>query len=141
MSNYLPFYKRATLLPPQRKLWGGNVFTGTCHFVHGAGEGCTPSDCPPPGHTSLGLYPPEPQKWAVHTLLECFLVHTKFHKSFDFGGINNCVLHQDKFVIMNRGLCVDALIVMSDRDADWELDLDEFRNCLDPDVEPPKKRK
>ena len=42
---------------------------------------------------------------------------------------------------MNRGLCVDALIVMSDRDADWELDLDEFRNCLDPDVEPPKKRK
>ena len=36
---------------------------------------------------------------------------------------------------------MDALIVMSDRDSDWELDLEEFRNCLDPGVEPPKKRK
>ena len=35
---------------------------------------------------------------------------------------------------------MDALIVMSDRDSDWELDLEEFRNCLDPEAEPPKKR-
>ncbi len=39
-----------------------------------------------------------------------------------------------------RGLCVDALIVMSDGDADWELDLEEFRRCLDPEFEPPPKR-
>lgn len=39
-----------------------------------------------------------------------------------------------------RGLCVDALIVMSDHDSDWELDLKEFQECLDPNFEPPKKK-
>lgn len=35
---------------------------------------------------------------------------------------------------------MDALIVMADQDMDWELDIEEFRNCLDPEVDPPKKR-
>ncbi|XP_013378869.1 follistatin-related protein 1-like [Lingula anatina] len=39
-----------------------------------------------------------------------------------------------------RGLCVDALIIMSDEDSDWQLDLEEFRQCMDPVYSPPTKK-
>lgn len=31
-----------------------------------------------------------------------------------------------------QGLCADALIAVSDEDADWELTFHEFMKCLDP---------
>ncbi|NP_001158432.1 follistatin-like 1 precursor [Saccoglossus kowalevskii] len=36
-----------------------------------------------------------------------------------------------------RGLCVDALIDISDDDADWALNLEEFQNCMNPEFSPP----
>lgn len=39
-----------------------------------------------------------------------------------------------------RGLCVDALIELSDSDADWKLSFTEFLNCLNPAFNPPEKR-
>ncbi|CAH1277150.1 FSTL1 [Branchiostoma lanceolatum] len=39
-----------------------------------------------------------------------------------------------------QGLCVDALIDISDDDSDWELNLKEFRHCLEPGFLPPQKK-
>ncbi|XP_032889302.1 follistatin-related protein 1 [Amblyraja radiata] len=39
-----------------------------------------------------------------------------------------------------RGLCVDALIELSDENADWKLSFNEFLNCLDPNLVPPEKK-
>uniref|UniRef100_H3B3D1 Follistatin-related protein 1 n=1 Tax=Latimeria chalumnae TaxID=7897 RepID=H3B3D1_LATCH len=41
---------------------------------------------------------------------------------------------------MLRGLCVDALIELSDEDADWKLTFNEFLNCLNPGFNPPEKK-
>ncbi|XP_062302769.1 follistatin-related protein 1-like [Osmerus eperlanus] len=38
-----------------------------------------------------------------------------------------------------RSLCVDALIELSDENADWKLSFDEFLNCLKPDFNPPER--
>uniref|UniRef100_A0AAY4BNM9 Follistatin-related protein 1 n=1 Tax=Denticeps clupeoides TaxID=299321 RepID=A0AAY4BNM9_9TELE len=37
-------------------------------------------------------------------------------------------------------LCVDALIELSDENADWRLSFDEFLNCLKPGFNPPEKK-
>ncbi|XP_019624763.1 PREDICTED: follistatin-related protein 1-like isoform X1 [Branchiostoma belcheri] len=42
--------------------------------------------------------------------------------------------------VLLRGLCVDALIDISDDDSDWELNLKEFRHCLEPGFLPPQKK-
>ncbi|KAL6484389.1 hypothetical protein MHYP_G00064340 [Metynnis hypsauchen] len=39
-----------------------------------------------------------------------------------------------------RSLCVDALIELSDQNADWKLSFDEFLNCLRPGFNPPDKK-
>ncbi|XP_016415610.1 follistatin-related protein 1-like [Sinocyclocheilus rhinocerous] len=39
-----------------------------------------------------------------------------------------------------RSLCVDALIELSDENADWKLSFDEFLNCLRPGFNPPEKK-
>lgn len=39
----------------------------------------------------------------------------------------------------HRSLCVDALIELSDENADWKLSFDEFLNCLKPGFNPPEK--
>jgi len=36
---------------------------------------------------------------------------------------------------------VDALIELSDENADWKLSFDEFLNCLKPGFNPPEKSK
>lgn len=38
-----------------------------------------------------------------------------------------------------RSLCIDALIELSDENADWKLNFDEFLNCLKPGFNPPEK--
>uniref|UniRef100_A0A8V1A3N4 Follistatin-related protein 1 n=1 Tax=Gallus gallus TaxID=9031 RepID=A0A8V1A3N4_CHICK len=39
-----------------------------------------------------------------------------------------------------RGLCVDALIELSDENADWKLSFSEFLKCLSPSFNPPEKK-
>ncbi|KAF3707961.1 Follistatin-related protein 1 Follistatin-like protein 1 Precursor [Channa argus] len=39
-----------------------------------------------------------------------------------------------------RSLCVDALIALSDENADWKLSLTEFTNCLTPTYHPPERK-
>uniref|UniRef100_A0AAY4BWB4 Follistatin-related protein 1 n=1 Tax=Denticeps clupeoides TaxID=299321 RepID=A0AAY4BWB4_9TELE len=39
-----------------------------------------------------------------------------------------------------RTLCVDALIELSDENADWKLSFDEFLNCLKPGYNPPERK-
>ncbi|XP_028279391.1 follistatin-related protein 1-like [Parambassis ranga] len=39
-----------------------------------------------------------------------------------------------------RSLCVDALIELSDENADWKLSLTEFVNCLTPTYHPPERQ-
>lgn len=41
--------------------------------------------------------------------------------------------------VIPRSLCVDALIELSDENADWKLSFDEFLNCLKPGFNPPEK--
>lgn len=41
--------------------------------------------------------------------------------------------------VLPRSLCVDALIELSDENADWKLSFDEFLNCLKPGFNPPEK--
>lgn len=43
------------------------------------------------------------------------------------------------FVFPFRGLCVDALIELSDENADWKLSFNEFLKCLSPSFNPPEK--
>jgi hypothetical protein len=38
-----------------------------------------------------------------------------------------------------RSLCVDALIELSDENADWKLSFQEFLKCLNPSFNPPEK--
>uniref|UniRef100_A0A667XJ62 Follistatin like 1 n=1 Tax=Myripristis murdjan TaxID=586833 RepID=A0A667XJ62_9TELE len=42
--------------------------------------------------------------------------------------------------LLLRSLCVDALIELSDENADWKLSLTEFINCLTPDYQPPERQ-
>ncbi|KAM7385256.1 hypothetical protein PAMP_001345 [Pampus punctatissimus] len=42
--------------------------------------------------------------------------------------------------LLLRSLCVDALIELSDENADWKLSLTEFINCLTPTYHPPERR-
>ncbi|KAM9726730.1 follistatin-related protein 1-like [Menidia menidia] len=39
-----------------------------------------------------------------------------------------------------RSLCVDALIELSDENADWKLSFPEFTNCLTPSYQPPERK-
>ncbi|XP_032485620.1 follistatin-related protein 1 isoform X1 [Phocoena sinus] len=39
-----------------------------------------------------------------------------------------------------RGLCIDALIELSDENADWKLSFQEFLKCLNPAFNPPEKK-
>lgn len=43
------------------------------------------------------------------------------------------------WVFFSRSLCVDALIELSDENADWKLSLTEFINCLTPTYHPPER--
>ena len=45
------------------------------------------------------------------------------------------------FSRLSRSLCVDALIELSDENADWKLSFDEFLNCLKPGFNPPERSK
>ncbi|KAM4592241.1 follistatin-related protein 1-like [Odontesthes bonariensis] len=42
--------------------------------------------------------------------------------------------------LLLRSLCVDALIELSDENADWKLSLPEFINCLTPTYHPPERK-
>ncbi|XP_077437346.1 follistatin-related protein 1-like [Vanacampus margaritifer] len=42
--------------------------------------------------------------------------------------------------LLLRSLCADALIELSDDNADWKLSLTEFINCLTPSFRPPEKK-
>ncbi|KAL3971744.1 chromodomain-helicase-DNA-binding protein 7 [Sarotherodon galilaeus] len=42
--------------------------------------------------------------------------------------------------LLLRSLCVDALIELSDENADWKLSLTEFINCLTPTYHPPERK-
>jgi len=44
-------------------------------------------------------------------------------------------------IVFYRSLCVDALIELSDENADWKLSFDEFLNCLRPGFNPPERSK
>ncbi|KAM8977764.1 follistatin-related protein 1 [Pelodytes ibericus] len=39
-----------------------------------------------------------------------------------------------------KGLCVEALIELSDENADWKLSFNEFLKCLNPSFNPPEKK-
>ncbi|KAG9472215.1 hypothetical protein GDO78_020736, partial [Eleutherodactylus coqui] len=39
-----------------------------------------------------------------------------------------------------KGLCVEALIELSDENADWKLSFNEFLRCLNPTFNPPEKK-
>ncbi|OCT93559.1 hypothetical protein XELAEV_18011237mg [Xenopus laevis] len=41
---------------------------------------------------------------------------------------------------MLKSLCVEALIELSDENADWKLNKNEFLTCLNPDFQPPEKK-
>lgn len=66
-------------------------------------------------------------------------------------GVVCCQLHRKgvnvlrrvsvRFFLLPRSLCVDALIELSDENADWKLSFDEFLNCLKPGFNPPEKSK
>lgn len=45
------------------------------------------------------------------------------------------------FLLSLRSLCVDALIELSDENADWKLSLNEFVNCLTPTYHPYERSK
>ncbi|XP_056147406.1 follistatin-related protein 1-like [Lampris incognitus] len=42
--------------------------------------------------------------------------------------------------LLLRSLCVDALIELSDENADWKLSFAEFINCLTPTYQPPERK-
>jgi len=47
--------------------------------------------------------------------------------------------HNHKNPILN-GLCSTELIAITDKNSDYKLEFEEFRNCLDPEFEPPKEK-
>ncbi|XDV30888.1 hypothetical protein PO909_033716 [Leuciscus waleckii] len=82
----------------------------------------------------------------------------KYFKNYDNGDTQldssellKFIQHNETAVQMNsyveeennrllRSLCVDALIELSDENADWKLSFDEFLNCLKPGFNPPEKK-
>ncbi|XP_026128206.1 follistatin-related protein 1b isoform X2 [Carassius auratus] len=82
----------------------------------------------------------------------------KYFKNYDSGDsqldsaeLLKFIQHNETAVQMNsyaeeennrllRSLCVDALIELSDENADWKLSFDEFLNCLKPGFNPPEKK-
>ncbi|KAM6915812.1 follistatin-related protein 1-like [Xenentodon cancila] len=42
--------------------------------------------------------------------------------------------------LLLRSLCADALMELSDENADWKLSLTEFTNCLTPTYHPPERK-
>ncbi|MBN3281800.1 FSTL1 protein, partial [Polyodon spathula] len=49
-------------------------------------------------------------------------------------------IFQYRFLTCIRSLCVDALIELSDENADWKLSFNEFLNCLKPGFNPTEKK-
>ncbi|XP_029962351.1 follistatin-related protein 1-like [Salarias fasciatus] len=53
---------------------------------------------------------------------------------------NEAPLNLTTFDPLLRSLCVDALIELSDENADWKLSLTEFINCLTPEYRPAERK-
>ncbi|RXN32136.1 follistatin-related 1-like protein [Labeo rohita] len=49
-------------------------------------------------------------------------------------------IQHNETAINVTSLCVDALIELSDENADWKLSFDEFLNCLRPGFNPPERK-
>ncbi|KAI2668225.1 Follistatin-related protein 1 [Labeo rohita] len=58
----------------------------------------------------------------------------KYFQNYDNG---DAQLDSAEFL---KSLCVDALIELSDENADWKLSFDEFLNCLRPGFNPPERK-
>ncbi|RXN18156.1 follistatin-related 1-like protein [Labeo rohita] len=84
-------------------------------------------------------------------LLKYFKNYDNGDSQLDSAELLKFIQHNETAVQMNsyaeeennrllRSLCVDALIELSDENADWKLSFDEFLNCLKPGFNPPEKK-
>ncbi|CAL8344536.1 unnamed protein product [Boreogadus saida] len=84
-------------------------------------------------------------------LLRYFKTYDNGDTQLDSSELLKFIQHNDSNVDMQsyadqesnrllRSLCVDALIELSDDNADWKLSFDEFLNCLKPGFNPPEKK-
>ena len=117
----------------KRSLGQDNVFTRVCHPVHSGGRGggsasrgsaYEASASREGGGGSFGQIPPEPERWAVSILLECFLVSGSFYPEqecipvgcvppahYRTGGMNG--MAKTKFAILPF-LCCEEIVKNSD---------------------------
>ncbi|KAF6724814.1 Follistatin-related protein 1 [Oryzias melastigma] len=84
-------------------------------------------------------------------LLKYFKIYDNGDSQLDSSELLKFIQHNDSVVELHsyadqesnkllRSLCVDALIELSDENADWKLSFDEFLNCLKPGFNPPEKK-
>ncbi|KAK3569416.1 hypothetical protein QTP86_029324, partial [Hemibagrus guttatus] len=84
-------------------------------------------------------------------LLKYFKNYDNGDSQLDSAELLNFIQHNESAVELHsyaeeennrllRSLCVDALIELSDQNADWKLSFDEFLNCLRPGFNPPEKK-
>ncbi|KAK0148300.1 Follistatin-related protein 1 [Merluccius polli] len=84
-------------------------------------------------------------------LLRYFKTYDNGDSHLDSSELLKFIQHNDSNVDMQsysdqesnkllRSLCVDALIELSDDNADWKLSFNEFLNCLKPGFNPPEKK-
>uniref|UniRef100_A0A8C2BFN3 Follistatin-related protein 1 n=1 Tax=Cyprinus carpio TaxID=7962 RepID=A0A8C2BFN3_CYPCA len=86
-----------------------------------------------------------------HCKVVCYVNYDSGDSQLDSAELLKFIQHNETAVQMNsyaeeennrllRSLCVDALIELSDENADWKLSFDEFLNCLKPGFNPPEKK-
>uniref|UniRef100_A0A672RK35 Follistatin-like 1b n=1 Tax=Sinocyclocheilus grahami TaxID=75366 RepID=A0A672RK35_SINGR len=84
-------------------------------------------------------------------LLKYFKNYDNGDSQLDSAELLKFIQHNETAVQMNsyaeeennrllRSLCVDALVELSDENADWKLSFDEFLSCLKPGFNPPEKK-